>query len=163
MPFLALRMCSLADRVSWLGLGTGREVMTLARPAFLTYYVNMKRSLGVVRKKRGRPATGQDPVTAIRLPVKLRSRLDAWCKHQGDAPSRSEAIRRILDRTLPDPSGGFEAKRKALKASELADRAAEHLVDKSIPAEERQRRKRALIKGPKEFRDIREDQPKSKT
>ena len=58
---------------------------------------------------------------------------------------------------------GFEAKRKALKASELADRAAEHLVDKSIPAEERQRRKRALIKGPKEFRDIREDQPKSKT
>jgi hypothetical protein len=29
-----------------------------------------------------------------------------------------------------------------------------------MPPEEQQRRKRALIKGPKEFRDIREDVPK---
>ena len=43
------------------------------------------------------------------------------------------------------------------KASTLADRAAERLVDKSLPVEEQQRRKRALIKGPKEFREIRED------
>jgi hypothetical protein len=46
------------------------------------------------------------------------------------------------------------------KASVLADRTAERLVDKSMPPEEQQRRKRALIKGPKEFRDIREDVPK---
>ena len=46
------------------------------------------------------------------------------------------------------------------KASTLADRAAERLVDKSLPVEEQQRRKRALIKGPKEFREIREDLPK---
>jgi hypothetical protein len=32
----------------------------------------------------------------------------------------------------------------------------------SIPPEEQQCRKRALIKGPKEFRDIREDLPKGK-
>jgi hypothetical protein len=32
-----------------------------------------------------------------------------------------------------------------------------------MPPEEQQRRKRALIKGPKEFRDIREDQPKPKS
>ena len=42
-------------------------------------------------------------------------------------------------------------------------RAADRVVDKTIPPEERERRKRALIKWPKEFRDIREDQPKSKT
>ena len=46
---------------------------------------------------------------------------------------------------------------KAEKALELADSTAERLVDKSIPVEEQQRRKRALIKGPKEFRDIRKD------
>ena len=46
------------------------------------------------------------------------------------------------------------------KASVLADRTAERLVDKSMLPEEQQRRKRALIKGPKEFRDIREDVPK---
>jgi hypothetical protein len=49
------------------------------------------------------------------------------------------------------------------KASTLDDRAAERLVDKSLPVEEQQRRKRALIKGPKEFRGIREDLPKDKT
>jgi hypothetical protein len=36
------------------------------------------------------------------------------------------------------------------------------MVDKSVAPEEQQRRKRALIKGPKEFRDIREDVPKPK-
>jgi hypothetical protein len=44
-------------------------------------------------------------------------------------------------------------KRKAQKASELAARTADRLVDKSMPVEEQQRRKRALIKGPKEFGD----------
>ena len=134
----------------------------LARSAFLTYYGNMKRSISVLRKRRGRPATGQDPVTAIRLPVKLRSRLDAWCKNQDNRPSRSEAIRRILEQVLADPSGRPASLGKSQKASELADRAAEHIVDKSVPTEEQQRRKRALIKGPKEFRDIREDVPKGK-
>jgi hypothetical protein len=37
------------------------------------------------------------------------------------------------------------------------------LVDKSMPTEEQERRKRALIKGPKEFRDIRGDLPNSET
>ena len=44
----------------------------------------------------------------------------------------------------------------------MADRTAQGLVDKSVPVEEQQRRKRALIKGPKEFRDIREDCPSRK-
>jgi hypothetical protein len=44
----------------------------------------------------------------------------------------------------------------------LANRAADRLVDKSMPVEEQQRRKRTVIKGPKEFRDIREDLPKLK-
>ena len=34
--------------------------------------------------------------------------------------------------------------------------------DQPLLPEEQQRRKRALIKGPKEFRDIREDLPKGK-
>jgi len=37
---------------------------------------------------------------------------------------------------------------------------ADHIVDMSMPPEEQERRKRVLIKGPKEFRDIREDLPK---
>jgi hypothetical protein len=46
--------------------------------------------------------------------------------------------------------------------ADLAGHIVERIVDKSMPTEEQERRKRALIKGPKEFRDIREDQPKPK-
>jgi hypothetical protein len=51
----------------------------------------------VVRKRPGRPATGQDPVTAIRLSSQLRADVDAWAAHQDDEPGRSEAIRRLVE------------------------------------------------------------------
>ena len=70
-------------------------------------------------------------------------------------------MRRLLERALASELQLGTA--EGQKASTLADRAAERLVDKSLPVEEQQRRKRALIKGPKEFREIREDLPKDKT
>ncbi len=51
----------------------------------------------VVRKRPGRPATGQHPVTAIRLSVELRANVDAWAADQEDEPGRSEAIRRLVE------------------------------------------------------------------
>ena len=51
----------------------------------------------VVRKSRGRPATGQDPVTAIRLSKELRETVDKWAAKQDDEPGRSEAIRRLVE------------------------------------------------------------------
>ena len=51
----------------------------------------------VVRKRPGRPATGQDPVTAIRLSKELRETVDMWANMQADQPGRSEAIRRLLE------------------------------------------------------------------
>src|SRR2546428_755686 len=53
----------------------------------------MPKSIPVVRKKRGRPPTGQDPVTAVRLSPVLKSQIEDWAKQQPDNPSRSEAIR----------------------------------------------------------------------
>jgi hypothetical protein len=50
----------------------------------------------------------------------------------------------------------------AEKAAKLAARAVEEATDKSQPAEEQQSRKRRLIKGPSEFRNIRRDQPNRK-
>jgi hypothetical protein len=85
---------------------------------------------------------------------------DAWRKQQDDQPSRSEAIRLILEQALSAPPA--ESTKEAQNASELADQTAERLVDKSMPPEEQQRRKRALIKGPRAFHDIREDLPRPK-
>jgi Arc/MetJ-type ribon-helix-helix transcriptional regulator len=60
----------------------------------------MPKSIPVVRKKRGRPPTGQDPVTAVRLSSLLKSQIEDWAKQQPDNPSRSEAIRRLVKLAL---------------------------------------------------------------
>jgi len=62
------------------------------------------KSIAVVRKKRGRPATGQDPVSAIRLSLQLRAAIDNWAKQQPDQPSRSVAIRRLIEIALAGKS-----------------------------------------------------------
>jgi hypothetical protein len=51
----------------------------------------------VVRKRPGRPATGQNPVTAIRLSKEMRATVDQWANKQADKPGRSEAIRRLVE------------------------------------------------------------------
>ena len=71
----------------------------------LKFYVShkmRKESIPVTQKKRarGRPATGQDPTLTVRLPMDLRSAIETWAKQQKDVPSRSEAIRRLIEAGL---------------------------------------------------------------
>jgi metal-responsive CopG/Arc/MetJ family transcriptional regulator len=56
----------------------------------------MVKSILVSRKKRGRPATGQHPIMAVRLPQELIERIDEWMK-ACDARSRSDAIRQLIE------------------------------------------------------------------
>jgi hypothetical protein len=117
----------------------------------------------VVRKKRGRPATGQDPVTAIRLSADMRERADKWAAGEPDKPVRSEAIRRLMELGLASTQpAGPSGKKAAYKASKLARREIDRLGDQSATDDERESRKQRLLKGPKEFRDIRGDPPKAK-
>ena len=80
-----------------VGLEPGRKLSTSPRLAFTVIHF-MPRSNKVVPKKgRGRPATGRDPVTAIRLSEELRANVDAWAAMQEDELGRSEAIRRLVE------------------------------------------------------------------
>jgi hypothetical protein len=49
------------------------------------------------RKKMGRPATGRDPQFAFRIPLQTIADIEAWAAQQPDKPSRSEALRRLID------------------------------------------------------------------
>ncbi len=60
------------------------------------------------------------------------------------------------------PSSPPARGRSAPKAAELAAREIDRIGDPSASGEERASRKRRLLHGPKEFRDIRGDQPKPK-
>jgi hypothetical protein len=57
-----------------------------------------------VTRKPGRPATGRDPVLTVRLPLAVRSAIENWAKQQKDRPSRSEAIRRLIEIALATKS-----------------------------------------------------------
>jgi hypothetical protein len=109
----------------------------------------------VLRKKRGRATTGQRQVTALRLPLELKSKVGAWANRQDDKPSLSEAIRRLVEKALAgtvprQPSKG------ARKATEMAARELDRVLgDQPVTGEERANRKRRLLSGPKEFRDMR--------
>jgi hypothetical protein len=56
----------------------------------------MKPSITVKQKKRGRPATGVDPLVGVRFPQSAIDSIDAWAAKAGADVSRSEAIRRLV-------------------------------------------------------------------
>jgi hypothetical protein len=123
----------------------------------------MKKSITVKPKKRGRPATGRDPFVGIRLAPTLIARLEKWANDQADKPTRSEAIRRLVEQALAASQPLSQRSAKAVsKASELAGQQIDKLADLSATDEERHSRKRRLLKGPGEFRDIRGDLAKPK-
>jgi len=57
----------------------------------------MSRKKVIQKKKRGRPATGQDPLAALRLPTELLREIDNWRRAQPGLPSRSAAIRYLVE------------------------------------------------------------------
>ena len=116
----------------------------------------------VAQHKTGHPPTGKDPVSAVHFPRQLTAAIDKWAEHNAIS-SRSEAIRRLVELGLvasqPLQRRSLEAASKAL---ELAAQEIDNLLEPSVPDEERHRRKRRLLKGPKEFRDTRSDVSKHK-
>jgi hypothetical protein len=96
----------------------------------------------------------------VRMPQDELKSLDAWIKTQpAPRPTRAEAIRRLVEQAL---AGGAQpsqkrSKKSAVKAREMAGQAIDRLLGdaRSLPADERERRKRRLTRGPSEFREIR--------
>jgi hypothetical protein len=59
----------------------------------------MPKSITVKPKKRGRPATGRDPLVGVRIPTELIAEIDAWARRS--KITRSEAIRQFIEAALP--------------------------------------------------------------
>jgi len=94
----------------------------------------------------------------VRLAPDKRKAVEAWAKTVLEKPSLSEAVRRLVEIGLASahPSA---ARIKKAQASEMAGQEIDW-GDPSATDEQRQRRKRRLIKGPREFRDTRRNRAK---
>jgi Arc/MetJ-type ribon-helix-helix transcriptional regulator len=123
----------------------------------------MKKSIKVhPKKRRGRPATGKDPLISARLPQSLIDNVEAWAT--ANKASRSEAIRRLVEIGLE--RNGLSTRKSATTASARAEELATGAIDSRLAAdataEERQTRKERLLKGPSAFRDVRKDRGRGK-
>jgi hypothetical protein len=58
----------------------------------------MAKSIKEIPKKRGRPATGKDPLVTARLPQDMIASLDAYAERDG--VTRSEVMRRLIEAGL---------------------------------------------------------------
>jgi hypothetical protein len=123
------------------------------------------RSISDNRKKRGRgrPPTGIGKPVGLRLYADLERRIDAWASKQSDKPGRPEAIRRLVEQALAVTSSTESIKPGSRRtAAEMAGQTIDQLGDRTATDEQRAHRKRRLIKGPREFREVRGDLPKKK-
>jgi hypothetical protein len=124
----------------------------------------MKKSISVNKKSRGRPKKkgGVYPVTAVRLSPALGAEVDKWAGSQTDAPTRSEAIRRLVELGLTVKMKSAPSERQRAALADLASKAIDSLTVGTADSDEKASRKRRLLKGPEEFRDVRVDKPKAK-
>ena len=117
----------------------------------------------ILKRKPGRPATGNDPVRAIRLSDEFIAKVDRWASKQDGQPGRSEAIRRLVELGLTGakkfaaPSQQTRAKAKQFAAEQI-----DRMGNSTATGEEQASRKRRLLTGPEEFREARVDRPKTK-
>jgi hypothetical protein len=101
----------------------------------------------------------------VHLRTSALTALDEWRRRQRNLPSREVAIRLLVERGLADSTTGAARQLRRggkRKAAEMASREIDRLGDQSVTNKERTRRKRRLIKGPREFRNVRANRPKTK-
>jgi hypothetical protein len=124
----------------------------------------VKKSISVNKKSRGQPKKkgGVYPVSAVRLAPELGTAVDQWASSQSDKPTRPEAIRRLVELGLTVKPKSVPTERQRAALADLASKAIDSLTSGEPDSDEKASRKRRLIKGPEEFREVRVDRPKSK-
>jgi hypothetical protein len=92
----------------------------------------------------------------VHLGASILKALDEWRRRQSNLPSRGVAIRLLVERGLAGNTTAPRQLRKGggRKAAEMAGREIDRLGDQAATGEQRASRKRRLIRGPKEFRDM---------
>lgn len=100
-------------------------------------------------------------MSAVR-PAELTAAIDRWAAKER-VGSRSEAIRLLVELGLASArAAGQRNSQSASKAAHLAAEQIGRLLDPLLSEEEKRARRRKLIKGPREFRDLRKRETKPK-
>jgi hypothetical protein len=121
------------------------------------------KKVSAVNKAIGRPRAGLTPLIGFRADETIRAAIVKWAENQPDKLSLSEALRRLVELglTVP-PKSKQDSPAHAERAKELASKTIDHLTEGTPNSDEKTGRKRRLIRGPEEFRQLRVDRPRTK-
>ena len=107
------------------------------------------------RTQRRPRTTKSGTLMGVRVHKDFLIRMDRWRASQEDKPSRPDAMRRLAELGL----GRAERARPARdRSADMAGKTIDRLTDPNVRAEDKAKRKRRLLKGPEEFRGMRDDQ-----
>ncbi|MET4240711.1 hypothetical protein [Bradyrhizobium sp. RT10b] len=128
----------------------------------------MRKSIKVDQKsKRGRPATGRDPMVSSRIPAEIVAAVDQWAAK--NETTRSDAIKQLVELGLTVKAKSRAKSEDAQQRQETKQRARElagdtinEITDKAASPDDQASRKRRLVKGPEEFQNVRRDRPNRK-
>ena len=121
------------------------------------------------KRPSNRSESGRGLTMAIRFPTKLRGAVVKWAENQSDTPQIPAAVRRLVELGLAAEQAAAEGKLikrarnfdQQARASEMAGKVIDNMIDGATTNEDKVYRKRRLIKGPDEFQKLREDRKKS--
>ena len=121
------------------------------------------------KRPSNRSESGRGLTMAIRFPTKLRGAVVKWAENQSDTPQIPAAVRRLVELGLAAEQAAAEGKsvkrtrnsNQQARASEMAGKVIDNMIDGATTNEDKVYRKRRLIKGPDEFQKLREDRKKS--
>jgi hypothetical protein len=100
----------------------------------------------------------QDAAVTVRLSRDQLERIDRWIAGQKRVAGRAEAVRRLAELGLDHAGVSSKARKSGRGAEQAAGMASDmidHLGDQSATREDREQRKKRLVKGPSEFREMR--------
>jgi len=109
--------------------------------------------------RRSPASKAAETATTVRLSRNLLKRIDRWIADQDSSISRSEALCHLAKSALNRagiPSKAARSNRSAERAAGMASDMIDSLADQSATHEDREYRKRRLVKGPSEFREMRQ-------
>jgi hypothetical protein len=93
----------------------------------------------------------------------MRASVVRWAENQPDKPTLSEAIRRLVELGLTLKTKGRQSSEgQRLHAREMAGKAIDKMTDTAATPDDQATRKKRLLKGPEEFRDVRVDRSTAK-
>jgi hypothetical protein len=117
--------------------------------------------VNIVKPARKR-SSAMGTLVGVRLQDDELKAIDSWARRQEPPVTRPYAIRCLVELGLSVKTKSTPSERQRADIADLASKAIDSVTVNTADSHERASRKRSLLTGPEEFREVRVDRPGKK-